>query len=123
MLTVLFTSPYSLDNKTDMDFMYKGLKPDNPRNIFLDLYGDSTRLLQKNDTIAYYYSKCENFAIRFTLGGKIDIYADLKHEQYNPVPLEILFLKRKDNLFLIILSSKYDAIHLNENYLYDFLLK
>ena len=116
-------SPYAVDNETDMEFLYKNTKPKKPKTIFLDLHGDSTMTLVKNDTIAYYYCKCRNFWIRFNADDPNDIYGNLKNENHNEVHLELLILKRNKKLFMLILSSKYDGIYLRQKTLYNLLFK
>jgi|GEM_PF-1665530 len=99
-------TPYALDSRTDMEFLYKATKPRKPKSIFFDLYGDSTIVLKKNDTIAYYYSKCRNFSIKFNLQDQNDIYGECQSKSFSEVSLELMFLKRHKELFLLILSER-----------------
>src|SRR6202042_2374798 len=112
-------TPYSTDDRTDMKFYYKSSKPKTPGNIYLDLFGDSTRVLEKNDTIAYYYSKCSSFSIKFNPKDPNDMYGESQSQISGEVPLEILFLKRDTKLFMLTLSCKKANTDLNPNMLYD----
>ena len=114
---------YDIDNKTDMEFFYKSGKPKKVKNIYFNLFGDSTRVLQKNDTVAYYYSKCTSFSLKFNLQDQNDIYGELKSDNSSEVPLEILFLKKDKRLFLLILSCKNANSDLNPNMLHDLYFK
>lgn len=97
---------YSLDDRTNMKFLYKLTKPPKPKDIYIDLFGDSTKVLKKNDTIAYYFSKCKNFSVKFNFQDPNDIYGECKNQNPDSVPLEILFLKSHGKLYMLMLSSK-----------------
>jgi len=114
---------YTLDDRTDFQFLYKLTKPDKPKEIYFALYGDSTRILKKNDTIAYYFSKCTNLSIRFSPEKENDIYG--KYLSHNPdkMPLEVMFLKRLNNLYMFVLSSKVATTNLKEGTLYKLFYK
>jgi hypothetical protein len=118
-----FYTPYILDERTDMKFLYNANKPHKPKNIYLDLYGDSTHVLKKNDTIAYYYTDCKNFSIRFTPEGENDIYGECKSRNLSEMPLELMFIKKKSNLFMVILSDSHANTHLKHGILYDLFFK
>ena len=101
-------TPYIIDDRTKMEFLYKETKPLKPKNVYLDLFGDSTQVIRKNDTIAYYYSKCVNFSIKFDPQKPMDIYGESHSERKNEIPLEIMFLRRNNKLYLLLLSAKDD---------------
>jgi hypothetical protein len=116
-------SRYILDENTKMEFLYKFTKPKIPKEIYLDLYGDSTQVLRKNDTIAYYYSKCVTFSIKFGLHQPNDIYGESHSQRDSKVPLEIIFLKRKNRLYMLILVAKDDGIKIKPGALYNLLFR
>jgi hypothetical protein len=116
-------SRYILDERTKMEFLYKFTKPKIPQKIYLDLYGDSTQALKKNDTIAYYYSKCVTFSIKFGLQQPNDIYGESHSQRDSEIPLEIMFLKKNNKLYLLILSAKDDGIKIKPGALYNFLFR
>jgi len=80
--------------------------PANSEDLHTYLFGDNTQVIKKNDTIAYYYSKCRSFSVKFGTQDLNDIYGECKSQSLSYVSLEIAFLRRKNKLFMIILSSK-----------------
>jgi hypothetical protein len=92
-------------------------------SVYFTLYGNSTRILKKNDTAAYYYSNFKNFSIKYQKEGKIDIYGKAKgNPQGSNVPLEIIFLKRNNNLYFILLTNKNYSANLDLNALYNLII-
>jgi hypothetical protein len=118
-----FSTPYALDETTDMEFLFKLTKPIKPKNIFLDLYGDRTHVLIKNDTIAYYQTNCRNFSLKFNLQDKNDIYGECKSKSLSEAPLEIMFLKRNKKLYMLILSATNANTELKQGMLYGLFFK
>jgi len=116
-------TPYGLDERTKMEFLYKLTKPTKPRIIYLDLYGDDTQVLTKNDTIVYYYTKCVSFSIKYDLQKPNDIYGESHSESSSEIPLEIMFFKRKNNLYMSILSAKGDEIKIIPGTLHNLLFR
>jgi len=114
-----YSTPYSGDDATDMQFWYKLTKPERPRSIFFRINGDSTKQLSLNDSIAYYYSKCRTFSIKLNLVHKSDIYGLCSDKIFRGVPIEFLFLRKRHELFLFILSSEYAYTMLNQDLLYN----
>ena len=112
---------YANDDMTDMEFLYKRTEPQKPKSIYLTIGGDSTVLLKKDDTIAYYFSKCANLSIKFNPEKENDIYGECKSEKFNQVPLEIMFLRRINNLYMLTLSSKNAGTNLKRGTLYNLL--
>jgi hypothetical protein len=112
---------YADDDITDMKFLYKRTKPHKPNAVYFALAGDSTRVLKKNDTIAYYSSKCANLSIRFDPDQENDIYGECKSRNLNQVPLELMFLRRTSNLYMFVLSSKEAATSLKQGTLSNLL--
>jgi hypothetical protein len=115
------STPYAADDKTDLEFFYKSSKPKKANDIYFDLFGDNTQVMKKNDTVAYYYSRCSNFSIKFNQHDENDIYGEVKN--HGEMPLEILFFKRKKNLYLAMLSSTNAGTNLKPNILYDIFFK
>lgn len=89
-------------------------------NIYFTLYGDSTRALRKNDTMAYYYSNFQNFSLSSAQNQPEDIYGHMKDDFTEfKTPLELLFLKRKRNVYFILMGSQNNTIPLGRNALCD----
>ncbi len=123
-------APMSLDvefsedlNNTEFEIGYKeGLK-EKVSHVYLTLYGDSTQVIKKNDTVAYYYSKFEDFSIKYAIGAPEDIYAHTKDEfKGYRTPLELLFLKRNNNLYFILLGAENDHTLLDKDMLYNLII-
>jgi hypothetical protein len=107
-----------------IDISYKiGPRNKNITNLYFNLHGDPTYILLKNDSIAYYYSNASNFSIKYKLDSPYDIYGKTKDnvgEQKSPV--EIMFLKRHDNLYFILLSSKVGDLTMDTYALYNLII-
>ena len=102
-------------------FRYKSgfVKPAN--QVYLTFYGDSLRETAINDTIIAYNLIAGNFSIRYSKEEAVDILVIGEERPFGvttKVPMDILFLKRKDNLHLLLLTpeSPYDSI--SEDLLY-----
>lgn len=118
-------SPYNVNEQYCAEFVYKLYKPIKPSEIYLTLFGKNTQVLKKNDSISYYYSIFENFSIKLQKDADDDIHGKAKSTIFlnESAPLEILFLKREKNLYLILLSVKNKAAHLKPGMLYDMVIK
>ncbi len=112
-----FYTTYLTDNITDMSFNYKHTKPEVPKRIFININGIDTKTEQKDDTTACYYSRCTNFWIKYNPKEVSDVFGNLKNSTQSPISLEILFLKRKNKLFLLMLSGVNSSISLNKGVL------
>jgi hypothetical protein len=118
-----FYTPYVLDDRTDMKFLYNANKPHKPKNIYFDLYGDSTHILKKNDTIAYYYTNCRNFSIKFNIQDQNDIYCECKSQSFSEVPFELMFLKQGTDLYMLTLSATNASTKLKQGMLYNLIFR
>ncbi|HEX3385777.1 MAG TPA: hypothetical protein VHS53_11340 [Mucilaginibacter sp.] len=93
-------------------------------SVYFNLYGDSTRIIQRNDSVLYCRSNFENFSIRYQKDGKIGIYGKVNDSfQKVKVPLEVMFLKKNDGLYFILLTNKNRSSTLDSNSLYDLIIK
>jgi hypothetical protein len=119
---VALLTPYVEDSETEMKFKFRYVKPVKPINIFFSLYGDSTSIIKKNDTIAYYYAKCVNFSLRVG-DATTDIFGESASTASSKTPIEILFLKRSNSLYLLLLSSIKANTVLDKNELYKLLFR
>lgn len=111
-------TPYVVDDRTKMEFLYNETRPPDPTNIYIDLYGDSTKILKKNDTVACYYTQCVNFSIKFDVQKPMDIYGESQSKRQSEIPIEIMFLKKNNQLYLLTLSAKDDGIKIKPGFLY-----
>jgi len=102
----------TLDDESAVSYAYPIVLPRKFTSINLKLLGKNNRIMLKNDSVAYYYSMFQKFSIQYH-GQDIDelhgeskdnnlFYADL-------LPIEILFLKRNHNLYLLTMSVYIDG--------------
>jgi len=92
---------------------YKSGSQDTVKSICLNLSGDRTFTIKKNDSIAYYYSRAKSFYIKFREDGKQDFFIgpEYGHEQVK-ISMEVLLLKHADKLYLILCIAKKENIYL-----------
>jgi hypothetical protein len=82
-----------------------------PSNIFISFGGSKVEKTEKNDTVADYNFTCKNLSIRYKSTGPQEIFVDANGDK----PLEVMFLKRKRNLFLIFITYRKDFPLLNKS--------
>lgn len=106
-------SSYSQDN---FRIIYNAISNSIVSKVYLTIDGDSTANYHKGDSVAYYYSylKAANFQYKYegvnelTIEGRNKLpFLDRKN------PIIIMFIKRNDWLYFIILSSRSDSTSLS----------
>jgi hypothetical protein len=112
-------------NETPITVMYKEGTKEKISDVGFTLFGDNCKAVKENDSVAYYYcSDIKNFSIRCKKDEAEDIYGNIKDEfQDKKIPIEIMFLKRNKNLYLIWLTVKNNAVELDPNMLCDFIVR
>lgn len=109
---------YFLDDQTSFKYLYNTNTTSRWKNVFLNLYGDDVRTLEKKDNKQHLLLQCRNFSIKYLKGASDDIFGEANNGIINNrVSFELLFLKKGSSLYLIMLSSK-DG---NENFTYSIL--
>jgi len=96
-----------LDNRSTVNYSYQSVPQDNITTVDLKLLGKQTQIIQKNDSVAYYYSQFMNFSIQYKLSDPYIIYGEPKSNSFFSntfLPLEILFLKKNHKLYLLTMS-------------------
>jgi len=84
-------------------FVFKSGFPDRANMAYLTLSGARCEVLEKNDTIAYYHLDLNNFSIRYTANGNIDLYGNVANSRLNSkIPCELMFLRRANDIYLVI---------------------
>lgn len=114
-------TPYSIVKSTPIEYRFKLTRPLKPTKIFVTLDGKESRELIRNDSVVYYYSEMTNFSIKYKPTGLYDIYGQTD-ETSDPVkylPLEILFLKRNNSLYLLIMSINKEYMTYQRGLLYS----
>jgi len=100
-------------------------RPDDPAKIYLNLFGNGTRVVMKNDSIAYYHSDFKNFYIKYSLAGGEEFFGTASEKNDDTVrsPLELMFLKRKSSLYFILLYGNDEKTNLQAGTLYNLIGK
>ncbi|MBS1522755.1 MAG: hypothetical protein JST50_17280 [Bacteroidetes bacterium] len=95
-----------VDELNQYEILCKSGFQDKVSKIYINLYGDDTRIISKNDTLAYYYSKAENFYIKYQPNSPQDFFGSIKEKSIGvKIPMEIMLIKRNKNIYLILLSA------------------
>jgi len=120
-----FGSYRSVVEYGDIPDMYVQMAaPDKPEHIFLNLFGRHTRTIAKNDSVAYYSSDFKNFFIKYKPDGGEEFYGKAtEHDDDATKPLELMFLKRNHNLYLILMFPGKGASKLPSGILSNLLTK
>lgn len=104
----------------DVNYKLKAQKP--VSLIYLTLYGDQSHAIVKNDSMAYYHSTFENFSVKFNHESEQYIFSEVNDNYYGmKFPLEIMFLKRKNNLYFILLGVRDNHIGITPGTLQSFI--
>lgn len=101
------STPYSLDNTSSIEYLFKLTKPARPLKIWLKMNGTNNKILIKNDTMAYYFSKLKCFALTYNPEDVFDIIGGTKEagsREY--IDQELLFLRRNNNLYFLTMCPK-----------------
>jgi len=101
-------------------------KPVAPKNIFFNLFGDKTQVVTKNDSIAYYFSDLKNFFIQYKQEGEQEFFgkaSDKVDDEDARIPVEMMFFKRNNNLYFILLAANDLKTNLPPDMLYNLVIK
>jgi len=102
-----------LDDFDTYSVSYKSGAQDVVKSIYLNLFGDGTFTIKKNDSIAYYYSKARSFHIKFQKDGAQDFFVGTKDDWHQPtVPMEVMLIRRGDQLYFILLVAEKKSYYL-----------
>jgi len=94
---------YSLIGLSNINYQYKLAMPEKISDIYLNLYGSTSQMIMKNDSIAFYTSNFNSLSIKYNRTEDNDIYCWGSVNQKD-VPIEILFLRKNLSLYLLIMS-------------------
>lgn len=122
--------PYAINQQGLFNFVYCTYSRPDPLTIHLDIYGNETKVLALNDTIAYYNSHLKSLSLRYNKNEPKDIFIkantsgisytthDHSRFSYNkPVPFETMFLKHDDKLYLVMMSVNNPKVKLPQGML------
>lgn len=85
-------------------------------HAYFPFFGSGFKTIVKNDSVAYYKGNFESFGISVLEKESLDILVKVKDE---PLPVNILFLKRNKSLYFFVLTVYDPETKLPENLLYD----
>ena len=94
-------------------------------HLNLNLYGDSIKTLLQNDTIASFNLFYRNFSIKCNgsdtsaMFSVAQPYYDEDKPVTSPLPIDIIFIKRKKAIYVLWMSVNNSNTHLEPDMLYD----
>ncbi len=93
-----YQEPFSIE--------YKPGKPEKTDSIFLNVLGNNTIIIKKNDSVATYSSQLNNFSIRYGVNKDFDFYGKLKPGVTVNDPVKVEFRKYQNSIYLILIYPK-----------------
>lgn len=101
-------------------FSYETRGVDPVSNIHLTFYGDSLTTVISNDSILSYHLLCKNSSFSYNENSSVDMILEGNQNFYGitPVPADILFMKRNNALYVLLLIPKSGTI-IKPGLLYD----
>lgn len=98
-----------VDHNLFFNFKYKaGLIP-TVSKIFFTLSGDSLQTLSESDSMISYHLLCNNFSLRYSEQGPVDIFVAGKERGLGTttqISMDLLFLNRNHAVYLLIMTPK-----------------
>ena len=111
-----------LSNNIPYKFQYKSGIERKGTKIYLTVDGDSLNTFKQNDSIVSYNLICKNISIRYGQNAVVDIFIESKKRSFvnsQNIPVSILFCRRSNNIYLLLLSSDKPNSPIPNNLLYD----
>jgi hypothetical protein len=105
----------------DYNLFFRSEKPAPLSKIRLTLFGNDTQILEKSDSVAYYFSDLKNFSISTHGIEPQDIFWADPNEGSKQT--EILFIKRNKYLYLYLLNNMKTATTISPYMLYNCVIK
>lgn len=99
--------PYRvMTNSSGYLFKYKTGLVDTFSHLYISLSGDSIEELAKNDSLISIHLLCNNFSVRYSESGPVDLIFEASRENYirHFISLDLLLLKQKKSLYLFFLT-------------------
>jgi len=81
-------------------------------DINFNLSGKDYQTIEKDDTVAYYRLKLNNLSITNNSNGNNIIYINADDQSRYKVPVELMFYKKANSIYLIMMTVKEDNIGL-----------
>ena len=102
------TSYYLLGKLGEFGVNYKAGVQDGVQLVHLNLFGDKTITLIKNDTIAYYNSMIKNFYIKYQNNTAQDFFIgeDKDWPKLGEISTEVMLKENHGNLYLVLMIAE-----------------
>ena len=104
-------------NKEPISIWFASGKLKNLIDINFNLSGKDCHTIKKDDTVAYYGLKLNNFSITNSSNGINIIYMDANDKLRYNVPVELMFYKKANSIYLIIITTKGNNMVLDQGIL------
>lgn len=91
-------------------------------DIYFSMAGNSLQQVVNNDSIISYHLSCKNISVKYGDKEPVDLLIvgeEKPFGQTSVIPLEILFLKRNQNIYLLIMTPKNENDAIQSDLLYQ----
>ncbi|WP_426669852.1 hypothetical protein ACPPVU_01160 [Mucilaginibacter sp. McL0603] len=93
-------------------------------HIDLNLSGESTKTLIRNKSLVYFYSRFDEFSINYNYSDITVVYSNSNKAAESALdngslPIDIMFLKKGKDVFIVLMSVTNAKYQLTSNQLYD----
>lgn len=108
-------------NENNFEINYKGESTESAIKIYLSLLGDSIKTIVKNDSIANYFLNVKNMFVQYKPDSVYQIFIEAKTHFYffsEKQPVSLMFLKKNNTLYFLLLTIRNDDDKLDPNLLY-----
>jgi len=88
-------------------FQWRPIPPRAVSRIHVTFGGDSLNRVAANDSLVSYYLLCQNFTVKFSEQGPVEVYMVGEDRPFGGIavsPADILFLKRNETVYLMIMT-------------------
>ena len=96
-----------IENEIPFRFQIKDPRGLPVSKIYVTLAGDSIKDVIKNDSIYSFHLLCDNFSIRYGPASPVDIFLIGQERGLGfttVIPLDLMFLKRNNAIFLLVMT-------------------
>ena len=108
-------------NEGLLKFNYASGPPPKALDIYLTFWGRSLKKLHENESIVNYYLELQNLSIAYEKNGVRDICvaSDEGRFIHKNIPVSVLFLKRNNAVYFMLMTGKNEKETLRPNLLYE----
>lgn len=101
---------------------YVSGSPPQAKSINFSYSGDSLEDIVENDSIKYYSLNAESFSIRYNKENVVDIFGKAEDFWNKRLALNVLFLKRNNSLYLLLMTVNHNTDILPSDLLYNLIV-